>query len=606
MRENDSLESQSLLLEKTPKRVLNQSGFIKSLTRKKEFVYSEDSGLNRILGLHDLVFLGLSSMLGMGVYILAGELATKIGPAMMLSFIFAGAASTLAALCYAEFASRTPGTGSAYAYCYITIGEFVAFILGWNLCLEFVIGTACLVRGMSAYLDSQFGGSISNWEKKHFGMHFKFLSEYLDILSFIIIVIFSGIVSIGVRESTIINNTFAIINMVTIITLIIIGLVYAKIENWSLSGSLNPHAGQGGFMPFGFSSVMEGAATCFYAYTGFDTIATTGGEAKNPQTTVPLALVLSISLAIVVYGSISATLTLMWPYFDQNLNKGSPYPYIFEKLELKSIKLVVTTGALAAVTGCSYFSTLSSVFGMARIVYSIAQDGLLFQPLSVINRITKTPVYATIVSGLFTGFWSVLFNTEQLIDMTSIGTLMAYTMVAICVLLLRYEDESMETTSSLKKKQDYNSSLRRIFNTPTIYKEPNELTSTTVRYATYIVIMVSVMLGLIFAFGINKLMASEPVICICTVALGIIMIIALAVITRQPESKAELKFKVKPIPYLPALSLFINIYLMLKLNLRTWIRFGAWLILGLLIYFAYGIGHSKERKNHKSIPVKKY
>ncbi|XP_066903829.1 high affinity cationic amino acid transporter 1 isoform X2 [Halyomorpha halys] len=602
MRENDSLESQSLLLEKTPKRVLNQSGFIKSLTRKKEFVYSEDSGLNRILGLHDLVFLGLSSMLGMGVYILAGELATKIGPAMMLSFIFAGAASTLAALCYAEFASRTPGTGSAYAYCYITIGEFVAFILGWNLCLEFVIGTACLVRGMSAYLDSQFGGSISNWEKKHFGMHFKFLSEYLDILSFIIIVIFSGIVSIGVRESTIINNTFAIINMVTIITLIIIGLVYAKIENWSLSGSLNPHAGQGGFMPFGFSSVMEGAATCFYAYTGFDTIATTGGEAKNPQTTVPLALVLSISLAIVVYGSISATLTLMWPYFDQNLNKGSPYPYIFEKLELKSIKLVVTTGALAAVTGC----TLSSVFGMARIVYSIAQDGLLFQPLSVINRITKTPVYATIVSGLFTGFWSVLFNTEQLIDMTSIGTLMAYTMVAICVLLLRYEDESMETTSSLKKKQDYNSSLRRIFNTPTIYKEPNELTSTTVRYATYIVIMVSVMLGLIFAFGINKLMASEPVICICTVALGIIMIIALAVITRQPESKAELKFKVKPIPYLPALSLFINIYLMLKLNLRTWIRFGAWLILGLLIYFAYGIGHSKERKNHKSIPVKKY
>ncbi|CAH1396831.1 unnamed protein product [Nezara viridula] len=578
MDENVSLESQSLLRENTEKNDSGKSGLIEALTRKKEFVYVEDSGLKRILRFHDLVFLGLGSMLGMGVYIMAGDLATKVGPAMILSFLFAGVACTLAALCYAEFASRTPGTGSAYAYCYITVGEFVAFILGWNLCLEFVIGTACLVRGMSAYIDSMFGGSISNWEKKHFGMHIKFLSEYLDFLSFIIIIIFSGIVSIGVRESTMITTIFVIINMITIITLIIIGLIYANINNWSLSGSLSTQAGKGGFMPFGFSSVMEGAATCFYAYTGFDTIATTGGEAKNPQKTVPLALIASISLAILVYGSISATLTLMWPYFDENLSKGSPYPYVLGKWGLGSMRLVITFGALAAVSGC----ILSSVFGMARIVYSIAEDGLLFRPLSVINRITKTPVNATIASGLLTGFWSVFFNTEQLIDMTSIGTLMAYTMVAICVLLLRYEDEDMETAASLKKKQEYNFSLKKIFNKPISNKEPNELTSTIVKYATYVVILVSTLFGLIFAFEINKLMALEPIIITSAAILTIVMIISLSVIARQPVSKAELKFKVKPIPYLPALSLFINIYLMLKLNLKTWIRFGIWLIFGKL------------------------
>ncbi|KAE8574076.1 high affinity cationic amino acid transporter 1 [Halyomorpha halys] len=574
------------------------SDLIEALTRKKEFVYVEDSGLRRILRFHDLVFLGLGSMLGMGVYIMAGELATKVGPAMILSFLFAGVACTLAALCYAEFAGRTPGTGSAYAYCYITVGEFVAFILGWNLCLEFVIGTACLARGMSAYIDSMFSGSIASWERKHFGMDIQFISTYPDFLSFIIMVVFSAIVSIGVKESTMINNTFVVINMVTIIMLVIIGIVHVNFSNWTLDGTESPHAGKGGFMPFGFSSVMEGAATCFYAYTGFDTVATTGGEAKNPQKTIPFALIVSISLAVLVYGSISATFTLMWPYFDQNLKKGSPYPYVLENLGLTNMKWAVTIGALAAVTGC----TLSSVFGMARIVYSIAEDGLLFRPMSVINRFTKTPVNATIATGLLTGFLSVIFSTEQLIDMTSLGTLMAYTMVAICVLLLRYEDKGMETVYLLKMKQEYNSSLRKIFNTPITYNEPNELTSMTVKCATYTVVLVSALLGSIFAFGIDKLMASEPVILLCTIALAIMMVIALAVIARQPKSKAELKFKVKPVPYLPALSMFINIYLMLKLNVMTWIRFGVWLILGLLVYFIYGMQHSKERKNHEGIP----
>ncbi|KAK9501850.1 hypothetical protein O3M35_012501 [Rhynocoris fuscipes] len=565
------------------------------MCRKKEFIYQEEGELKRVLNVFDLTFLGIGSMLGMGVYIMVGDLASKVGPAMVLSFIMAGIASTLSAMCYAEFAGRTPGTGSAYAYCYITIGEFIAFILGWNLCLEFVIGTACLARGMSGYVDSLFNGAIGHYLNTTLHMEVPYLSVYPDFFSFLLMIIFTAIIVAGVKESTTFNNIFVTINGITIIILIVVGFMHVHPKNWSLPSS--PGGGVGGFMPYGFSSVMEGAATCFYAYTGFDTVATTGGEARNPQRTIPLALVLSISCAVVVYTLISTTFTLMWPYTDTNLIGNPPYPYVLDKLELYVIKWFVIVGATAAVTGC----LLSSIFGMARIFYSIAYDGLIFKCLSKVNNYTRTPIRASVVSGFVTGIISILFSTEQLIDMTSLGTLMAYTMVAVCVLILRYEDKEMEMMPiSLYTNQYQNYGVHnKLLNLPKASVKPNVLSSSIVKLSTYVISVVCICLCAIFAFAGNYLMSKEPAVVAIAVILAVLLIFFTIVIGRQPQSNIELSFKVYPVPLLPVICMIINIYLMLKLNYVTWIRFFVWLILGLLMYFCYGIWHSEEGKKGK-------
>ncbi|KAL1137841.1 hypothetical protein AAG570_009537 [Ranatra chinensis] len=367
------------------------------------------------MSIFDLTFLGIGSMLGMGVYIMCGNLATTVGPAMIISFILAGIAATLSALCYAEFAGRAPGTGSAYCYCYITVGEFMAFVLGWNLALEFVIGTACLARGLSGYLDSIADGKMSEYMKEQLPIGVDVLSPYPDFLAFVIMVVFTCLVSVGVKESTIVNNILVVINLITIVVVIVSGFIKADIDNWSIvKTSLPEHfkhvdIGNGGFAPYGFSSILEGAATCFYAYTGFDTVATTGGEANNPQRAIPIALMLSMSIGILAYTCVSATFTLMWPFYDQ-----VSWDFFL----------------------C--YSIVGSIFGMARVVYSIAHDGLLCTPLGKVNKRTQTPLNATMVAGVLTGVIAIIFDADQLISMTSIGTLMAYSMVGVCVLILRY------------------------------------------------------------------------------------------------------------------------------------------------------------------------
>ncbi|XP_014242269.1 cationic amino acid transporter 2-like [Cimex lectularius] len=560
----------------------NFSKFFGYMSKKKEFRYEEKGPLNRVLTILDLTFLGIGSMLGMGVYIMVGDLSNTVGPAMLLSFVVAGFACILSAMCYAEFAGRTPGTGSAYAYCYITVGEFTAFILGWNLCLEFVIGSACLGRGMSGYIDSIFDGQISSSLNSTMPMNFTNLAEYPDFLSFALIMLFTVVVISGVKESTTINNIFVVINIITISVLVVIGFMSADIANWRLKPT--PQGGKGGFMPFGFSGLMKGASKCFYAYTGFDTVATTGGEAKNPQRTIPISLLTSILCAIVVYTAISATFSLMYPYNDPLLSSNAPYPYILQKLGWHNVQWIVVTGAVAAVTGC----LLSSVFGMARIVYSIAEDGLIFSWLAKINPRTKTPIRATIVSGILTGLISLIFNTSQLLDMTALGTLMAYTMVGVCILILRYEDGIMEDTQRDK------SLLQKMFNVPKT-NEPDTTSSNVVKISTYLAVVLSFLLGSVFAFLEESLVEEESSSIILAIIFSLLLVLIIVVITRQPQSKMKLVFKVAPVPLLPIVCIFINVYLMLKLPPATWLRFVVWLLMGLLVYFAYGIWNSKER-----------
>nr|CAD7403229.1 unnamed protein product [Timema poppensis] len=484
-----------------------------------------------------------------------------------------------ARLCYAEFASRVPKAGSAYVYSYVCVGEFVAFIIGWNLILEYVIGTASVARGLSNYIDALTDNVMHKTMIEVMPININFLSDYPDFLAFGIIMLLAVLLAIGVKESTIMNNLFTVLNMIVIAIVIVAGSIKANVTT----------AGEGGFMPFGVAGVMAGAAKCFYGFVGFDCIATTGEEAKNPQRSIPIAIVISLVIIFLSYFGISTVLTMMWPYYDQD--SDAPLPYVFMMVGWPVIKWIVTVGAVFAL--CT--SLLGAMFPLPRILYAMAMDGLLFRFLAKVHPRSQTPLLATILSGLLAGVMATIFDLQQLIDMMSIGTLLAYTIVAICVMILRYEDppqEKYEFPASQNHKVTFGNedlfsavlrSLKHLFNLSMI-KYPDETTTAISRWAIVIFSVLSACFCAVVVHTGSFLAEGAPWAVILVSVLGISLVITI----------------VPLVPLIPGLSIVINVYLMLMLDSNTWIRFTLWLAIGFLIYFFYGLTHSEARKQNQS------
>ncbi|KAL5014297.1 hypothetical protein ScPMuIL_008567 [Solemya velum] len=398
------------------------------LTRKKTVSADslKETKLKRCLNVFDLVCLGAGSTLGVGVYVIIAQVAKEeAGPAIVISVLVAGVTALLSGLCYAEFSARLPRAGSAYVYTYVTISESCAFLIGWNMILEHMIGAAVAAKAWTQHLDHLLNNTIHRYSNVHFQWtHGPGMAEYPDLFAFTMVILAVIFVILGAKVSSIATSVFTILNVLVVLSLVCVGFFHVEHENWT-----DPP----GFFPYGFSGVMTGAATLVYAFSGIDTVASSSEEVKEPSKYVHSAIISSIVICFVLFFGTSAALTLTYPW--QKLADISPLPTAYDDRGIYGSGAVIATGGLFGLTA----SLIASLVAVPRILYAMGNDKLIFRVLSYVNPITQTPLAGSIVSGLFSAVIALMFRIDLLVEILAIGTLAAFSVVALGVICLRYQ-----------------------------------------------------------------------------------------------------------------------------------------------------------------------
>ena len=552
-------------------------------------------GLRRSLGTFDLTMLGIAAIIGAGIFAMVGNAANRGGPAVILLFIFAAIACGFAALCYAEFASKIPIAGSAYTYAYASFGELLAWIIGWDLLVEYAIGNIAVAISWSDY----FTGLLdANGIKipAHFTMDFRTASQgygavqdaiaggatleslqaacsgsdpavtcaqldahsawansphlgsipiIADLPALGIVFIITALVYIGIRESKTASNIMVGLKLAVILLVIVVGALYVNTANW------HP------FMPNGFGGVMTGVSAVFFAYIGFDALSTTAEECKDPYKTLPRGMIYSLIICTVLYCMLALVLTGMVNY--QKLAVGDPLAYVFgpEGVNMPWMAGIIAVSAIIAI------ATVLLVFqlGQPRLWMAMSRDGLLPKIFSSIHPKFRTPWFSTILTGIVVAVPALFMNLTEVTDLSVIGTLFAFTIVCAGVLVKDKEFAGQQRFVPYISSQFIGPALLLVIFGALYYFNGDALRAFFTDYTS-----------------------SEEVAFVHKIPYFVFILFSVVM--------AALCF-VKRLSLIPVLGVMCCTYLMTELGITNWIRFGIWLMVGFVVYFLYSYKHSK-------------
>ncbi|XAR69499.1 hypothetical protein NMG60_11001107 [Bertholletia excelsa] len=603
------------------------SGF-KGLIRRKQVdsihANSSQTGHHQLakeLSIPHLIAIGVGTTIGAGVYILVGTVAREhSGPALAISFLIAGIAAALSAFCYAELSSRCPSAGSAYHYSYICVGEGIAWLIGWALILEYTVGGSAVARGISPNLASLFGGadSLPAFLARQ---TIPSLGVVVDPCAALLVFLVTGLLCVGIKESTVAQAIVTTANVCAMIFVIIAGGYLGFKTGWP--GYELPV----GYFPYGVDGMLTGAATVFFAYIGFDSVASTAEEVKNPQRDLPLGIGFALSICCSLYMLVSIVIVGLVPYYS--MDPDTPISSAFASHGLHWAAYIITAGATTAL--CA--TLMGSLLPQPRILMAMARDGLLPTFFSDVNARTQVPVKSTLLTGIIAAILAFFMDVAQLAGMVSVGTLLAFTMVAISVLILRYvPPDEMPLPSSLQESIDsvssrYSGSGKDIegetlkvhggsskrgrhvllgrgnepVEYPLIPKQAACMLNDNRRKIAGWTIMFTCVGVLLLTSSASSLgLPSFFRFTMCGIG-GVLLLAGLVVLTCIDQDDARHSFGHSGgflcplVPLLPILCILINVYLLINLGAATWTRVTVWLAVGALVYAFYGRTHSSLR-----------
>jgi APA family basic amino acid/polyamine antiporter len=429
----------------------------KSITAlRAEAEAAGEGGLRRTLGRGGLTAIGIGGIIGAGIFVLTGQAAAlHAGAAVPVSMVLVGIACAFAGLCYAEMASAVPVAGSAYTYSYATMGELVAWIIGWDLVLEYAAGASTVAVGWSGHLVSLLGlfgitlpagltnsptvwcsaADVGNALPGCVRHGLNFTGALINLPAVLIVAVISTILVIGIRESARVNNAIVILKVTIVVLVAVTGLFYVSPSNWT--PFIAPNTGEWG--TFGWSGVLRGAGLVFFAYIGFDAVSTAAQEAKNPQRDMPFGILGSLAICTLLYVVVSAVLTGMVPYPE--LNNAAPTSYALERVGAPYlIRLMVDIGAVLGLASV----ILVMLLGQSRVFYSMSRDGLLGQWAGKVHPTFRTPYLSSIYTGIAVAIAAGALPLQLLGQLVNIGTLLAFVLVCAGVWILRHKRPDLE------------------------------------------------------------------------------------------------------------------------------------------------------------------
>ncbi|RZC86686.1 hypothetical protein C5167_030036 [Papaver somniferum] len=514
---------------------------------------SSNEGLIRRLGLFDLILLGIGASIGAGIFVVTGTVARDAGPGVTISFIFAGGACVLNALCYAELASRLPAVvGGAYLYTYVAFNELTAFLVFTQLMLDYHIGAASIARSLAGYLVSVlelfpfFKEVIPSWIGSG-GLEFFGGVVSINLLAPILLVLLTIILCRGVGESSAVNSFMTATKVVIVLIVIFAGAFEVDVSNWTP------------FAPNGFKAIVTGSTVVFFAYVGFDAVANSAEECKKPQRDLPIGILGSLLVCAILYIGVCLVITGMVPY--QLLGEDAPLAEAFTSKGLKFVSVLISIGAVAGLTT----TLLVGLYVQSRLYLGLGRDGLLPSIFAKVHPTRHTPIHSQVWVGLVAAIMAGLFNVTMLSHILSVGSLTGYSVVSACVVTLRWKEKasSQFSTKWISSRQEGIICLG-------------------------VVALSGFTAGLCYRFNASFIFM--------IVAAVVAVISACALHFRQVYTEPS-GFSCPAVPILPAASIFVNIFLFAQLHEEAWVRFVVISIIAVLVYAFYGQFHADPTSN---------